>query len=301
METLKEKYTNDIITLFNKGYSTREISDQLKEVSIKYVWEILNENHISVPKGLLSIEDDLKIKEMYESGLPAREILPFFPQVKSENTIIASVKRSGAKVRQSGLPCLTKNIRYFKDIDTELKAYFLGLIITDGSVYKKDNSLAFSITLKSEDDYLIKRLKEELGSKSKLVLNRGCTMLTIQSTDLCKDLISHNVVFNKSYHTEMPAVSNELLPHFLRGVFDGDGCFTNKSCVFYGTYSFIESIKQLLLKKLKVNDNKIIVREHGSCSISFSSYKDRKSIYNYLYQDANIYMKRKEEKFRLSM
>lgn len=301
METLKEKYTNDIISLFNQGYSTREISNQLKEVSIKYVWEILNENNINVPKRLLSKKDDLKIQEMYESGLPAREILPFFPQVKSENTIISSLKRSGVKVRQSGLPCLTKNIRYFKDINTELKAYFLGLIITDGSVYKQDNSLVFSITLKSEDDYLIKTLKKELDSKNKLVFNRGCTMFSIQSTDLCKDLISHNVVFKKSYHTEMPIIPNELLPHFLRGVFDGDGCFTNKSCVFYGTYSFVESIKLLLIDKLNVNNNKITVREHGSCSIAFSSLRDRAAIYNYLYSCATIFMKRNEEKFRLSI
>lgn len=300
IKTLKDKYEKQILELFKKGLSTKEISKSLKDVSQKYVWSILKENNISVSKRLLNDSDEKEIIEMYEKGMSAKEILTFFPKVKSENTIISCLKRNNIPINRR-TNSLTKNTNYFKNIDSEKKAYFLGLLITDGSVYKSKYSLCMNLTLKEDDEYLIYSLRNELGSMNKISKNRGCSSLTIYSKELCEDLISHNVVFRKSLIMTMPKLEDKYISHFLRGVFDGNGSFTNNCCVFYGTYEFIKAIKEILINKLNVSNNKITIREKGSCSISFGSLTDRLSIYNFLYKNASIYMKRKHDKMYLSL
>ena len=68
---------------------------------------------------------------------------------------------------------------YFDNINSEAKAYFLGFIITDGNVFiPKDNNrqASISITQKSEDDYILKKFKEEIQTNTAIVHDgRGCS------------------------------------------------------------------------------------------------------------------------------
>lgn len=58
------------------------------------------------------------------------------------------------------------NENYFETIDTEEKAYLLGLLITDGSIKDKQNGRKsiLRLQLKIEDEYMISRLRDELNS-----------------------------------------------------------------------------------------------------------------------------------------
>ena len=68
---------------------------------------------------------------------------------------------------------------YFDNINSEAKAYFLGFIITDGNVFiPKDNNrqASISITQKSEDDYILKKFKEEIQTNTAIAHDgRGCS------------------------------------------------------------------------------------------------------------------------------
>ena len=91
---------------------------------------------------------DLKDKkivglELYKSGMSLTEISK---KLKiSRKTITKYVKESGIKIEKNVHKYFI-NSSYFKVIDSEAKAYFLGLFMADGCVIKR-KSYVFEITL----------------------------------------------------------------------------------------------------------------------------------------------------------
>ena len=62
------------------------------------------------------------------------------------------------------------NEKYFEKIDSHKKAYFLGLITTDGCVFWKNSRRAFlSITLKKSDRYVLEDFMHDICCRRKLV------------------------------------------------------------------------------------------------------------------------------------
>lgn len=56
----------------------------------------------------------------------------------------------------------------------------------------------------------------------------------------------------------IPKIRKKLIPHFIRGFFDGDGIAkTNGYIGFCGDYNMLSFIKKELLKECNVNDNMI--------------------------------------------
>jgi len=57
------------------------------------------------------------------------------------------------------------NIRYFENIDSQLKAYFLGFITADGCLQSNgSNSYGLTITIHSKDKIVLEKLKESKSS-----------------------------------------------------------------------------------------------------------------------------------------
>lgn len=94
---------------------------------------------------------------------------------------------------------------YFEKIDTEEKAYFLGLLITDGSIRKgkANHQSSLRLQLKMEDEYMIKKLKTELKSSNVIQYDKRpgkeCAGIEIVNQKICDDLAKFQVVPNKTY------------------------------------------------------------------------------------------------------
>lgn len=124
---------------------------------------------------------------------------------------------------------------YFAEIDTPRKAYFLGLIATDGCLsYDKNKFL--SIELKEPDYCVLETLAVELKSASKVAIysrgdknNTSYGRLRVYNRVLVDCLrrfgITEDTTKNKAY----TGLSKELRPHYLRGLLDGDGCIKNQT------------------------------------------------------------------------
>lgn len=97
---------------------------------------------------------------------------------------------------------------YFSTIDTEEKAYFIGLLITDGNVFIDKNSNrspSISITLQDSDNYILSRFKKELNTNTSVNSDgRGCSQIAIRSKQISEDLSRFGIVPNKSFHTIPP-------------------------------------------------------------------------------------------------
>ena len=99
--------------------------------------------------------------------------------------------------------------------------------------------------------------------------------------------------------------------HFIRGYFDGDGCFSvikrnDRKNPNSKTYQFniigmenpLRKIQEHLIKNVGVADNGLKHRKSTiAVTIHYSGRNVCKRILDYLYQDATIYLQRKYNKY----
>ena len=204
---------------------------------------------------------------------------------------------------------------YFENINTEEKAYWLGYMYADGCVRinKRDNNKI--LNLSSIDKEHIEKFTKSLSSnlkiqKSKNVgsfsKNNSIYSVSIYSSKLVDDLIKKGCVLNKTFQLKFPTeeqVPNHLIPHFIRGYFDGDGSISilkhngNGFIDISGIHNFLIEINNFL----NLEKNKYLYkdkRKTTDCwSIKFSSKKTIYLFYDKIYKNSNIFLDRKFKKF----
>ena len=205
---------------------------------------------------------------------------------------------------------ISTNIDYFEKIDSKNKAYFLGLIVADGSV----SSDGLTIGLTYEDSYILYKFKTSINYSGNIrravfnITNRlDQGIISIYSKKLVRDLSLLGVIPNKSFKTYFPDIPEEFYSHFIRGVFDGDGCIrvdkrsNNLMFGIVGYKLFIKEIQNILIKQCNL---KLIKLSHcksnkkDTMGFEYSGNKQVKRIYEYLYKDCeDLYLTRKKEKF----
>ena len=200
------------------------------------------------------------------------------------------------------------NFSYFESIDTEQKAYWLGVLYADGCVSKKSKSLRFS----SIDKEWIEAYKKDLEYNGPLSteyhpkFNKSIYKITMCSDKLVDSLISYGCVERKSLILKFPDLSESLIPHFIRGYFDGDGCvytgkyIRNSDCITLRVLicSGSKSLLEEMVKHLPISCKLIRQRQrvHTLYEIVLS-VNDSKSFYTYIYANATRFLQRKKDKF----
>ena len=217
-------------------------------------------------------------------------------------------KYSKAKIKNPNL-----KERFFETIDSEEKAYFLGLLISDGNVYKDNTGrqASISITLNLEDEYMLQKFLEVLNANTIIGKDgRGSGQSAVRSNLMAQDLEQYGVIPRKSYYTYLPKnIPKNLMPHLIRGIFDGDGSILAKinskdnrylhSFSFCGTHQLMTDISQycftiLNLKQIpKVYDYK----DRELSEIKIQNLEDMLKFGNWIYENASIYLVRKKKKF----
>lgn len=204
---------------------------------------------------------------------------------------------------------------YFSVIDTEKKAYFLGLIVSDGNVFVDEKHIeanrqaSISITLDLGDEYLLEAFKNELKTNTSIAYDgRGCGQIAVRSNIIANDLKKHGIGPRKTFAAYMPdTIPNDLLKHFVRGVFDGDGSIMAKQCKtrflhaisFCGTHRLMSDISNLLENEgLVTVVPKVYDYKNRSLSeIKVQNKNDMKTVGDWMYSGATVYMRRKKEKY----
>ena len=214
------------------------------------------------------------------------------------------LKSNGVKIKR--LPHKKKiNRNIFEVINTEEKAYWVGFLYADGYVGLTDNRV--ELTLQLSDVNHIKKFKTFLNSDCKISTNSYRSRLSIKDEKIKKDLINLGCTPQKSLTLKFPTddkIPKELIRHFIRGYFDGDGslCVTEKtkSIDILGTYDFLY---QLCLESNRAT-SKIYVSKSKSNKVFRIVLGSRLDLYNfskYIYDNCNIYLDRKYEKFKKLM
>lgn len=191
-----------------------------------------------------------------------------------------------------------RNSHYFDSIDTPNKAYILGLLYADGcNYYDKGKSCAVTISLQEGDKAILEKIKEELEYEGVIRFSslheknfnyKNQYVLTINDSYMSLQLKKLGVVRAKSLKVKFPNfLPDNLLRHFIRGYFDGDGNIyyyqkKNKcSTQTVGTLDFCQKISQIL-NSMGIKNN---IKHPKQCSENtfVIATSGNKSSYNFLY------------------
>lgn len=212
------------------------------------------------------------------------------------------------------------NYHYFDDINTEEKAYWLGFLTADGWINKNDknNAGVTGIELQYGDINHLKKFNKSIGGNYQITDRwRPCPISTkdkekkhhiccirIFSLTMYNSLINKGFTKDKSFDYHIPNLRDDLIKHYVRGYFDGDGClcFTNQS--FH--INFITASKMLnddISKILKLENfhftenNYLNDYNTTMYKIDIHRQQDKINFLDWIYKDSNIYLDRKYKKY----
>lgn len=243
------------------------------------------------------------IINLYKSGKSAKDVGQI---IGCSNTIVLNVLIAhGIERRRPGSKYLI-NDDFFNTIDTEKKAYWLGMIATDGTIRKNKNRNEIVLSLKIEDVIHIEKFLKDIGSSSKVyyTTRNGSKQAyaSICSKQLKKSLINLGITPNKSLTIVPPKLPKCLERHFWRGCIDGDGSiFRAKKeiawhCSYNGTFEMVNQFVKFL------QNNGIAFKKpykRGNIySVSYDSKESVKNLLNLLYSNAIVFLDRKFNKAR---
>lgn len=250
-----------------------------------------------------------KIKSLYlNERLSISKVANYFNI--SGNVIKRKLVQSGIEIRKRYSNKNYKiNQSVFETIDTEEKAYWLGMLFADGSIcnYKYGKSVQLELIDKEH----IEKFKIFLNFTGD-VTNKNNYSFNLRTCDykICTDLVELGCIPNKTYNLSyLPILPKELQRHFIRGYFDGDGCLFVKNTKerflagisFYGHKYILESIINIFQRDLQIHINTFQGKKYKDPITSFliGGNKNIHKVLKYLYRDSNVNLNRKLEKARL--
>lgn len=208
----------------------------------------------------------------------------------------------------------------FDSIDTEEKAYWLGFIFADGYIGSHENckskTFNFELSLKGSDmehlkkfNTFMKHIKDNVKISEVKCSDKSYLRCrwSVHNKHLWYTLNSYGCTPRKSLTLKFPDESifvesdkysrKELIRHFIRGYFDGDGCLTwantehtIASISVTGTKEFLTSLQE----HLNVNNLKMQTKDYSINTYTFSlGYNKAWNITHYLYNNSTIYLDRK--------
>ena len=301
----------------NRTHTTTQLEKEFKIYPTE-IYKVLKKNNIELRGSSIPKEKALRICEEYKSGKSLKRVCEELGV--AEATVCKIIKKYKVETRkEAGRFPRKYNLdeTILKNIDTFEKAQFLGLIYSDGSLSKYNKNI--SIRLREDDkDYLddwrIKFLKSNKPmnyvfkpttvsplNKKEYKNTYGTFILDIASINVYKDALKIGLCPNKTKaNLPMPSIPEELKIAFVLGLFEGDGsvsyCLSNRS-----RYFSIACQENMGLDIKNYFDSIGLMSSFRKrkyiCTVTITRKEDLKKLYNLLYQNATIYMKRKKQKF----
>ncbi len=193
-----------------------------------------------------------------------------------------------------------------KIIDSEFKAYFIGLMLTDGYI-SGNNKFGLQMT----DEDVIKYIADVTNNTYYPYdysngENKTDYRIIFSNHQQIEYLKRYGIVERKSRILSPPALYPEeekFLPYIFRGIIDGDGCIfytSKKTPAFYicsMSQDFIYWCKDILENRLFMKDIHITQSETGVWYASTSLLTNMQKLYSLIY-DKPFGMSRKYNRLR---
>lgn len=269
------------------------------------------------PFKRVAYSNEIEFCKLYDQNMNCAEISK--ATGFSDDTVAKYLRLHGRDIKRDwNVKDKNRDIHYFDIINTEEKAYFLGLLFADGCNSVTNTCHRINISLQIKDKEILELMAEKiLGNKDSLFFKppklygkikfNGAYEFRINSRYLSELLSSYGMSPRKSMTLTLPKNVNftpELWQAFFRGYFDGDGWISvpkqkgNYKVGFISSIEFIEHSIELIekLSGLRLNfyfsDNnkKMAIAKVGGI---FKS----KAFLDWLYKDSTIHLGRKYQRY----
>lgn len=297
-----------IIDLYKKGNSICKINS-LFNCHSETIRRILIKNNIVLRKKKdytkYSKTQEQQIVQLYNKG---QTVIEIGKKINCNfETIRQIILRNNGKIRPKRKYLLNES--FFETINSPQTAYILGLWYTDGYNCETKNYINISMC----DLEILEKVKKELDYSGPIYQQkRGKTnkkipyCLWLSSKKLSQDLAKLGCVQRKSYHLRFPTnISNDLMPHFIRGLLDGDGCiYYNKQrnqwrISITGTKELCRGIQDHLKYGNNYLQKKNNKTNHETWTWQlYNKNMNIKIFLDYIYDQSNIHLERKYQKYQ---
>ena len=263
-------------------------------------------------KKVISDQEVEAIYKMYKEDKKISDIAKAFGVTNS--TIYTRLNRRYGplgKERAVNKRKYTVDESFFEIIDTQEKAYVMGWFYSDGSNSVSPNVAKIDVAADSED--ILHKIKEAIGSNARIkpIKNSANSYagenaqmlyrLGIYNKLVSKQIAALGICGNMTYTRTWPEwLSEDLEPHFIRGLIDGDGCISigkkkGFTISYYGTKMMCEGFSKVL-SKIGV-DHRHQTDKNGHHFIRIMKQAECVKFADYIYNDATIYLNRKHDKY----
>jgi hypothetical protein len=186
-------------------------------------------------RKLLTEEQINHIKMLYLDGATYPKIAQ---RLREDGVIICNetvrtwLVRSGITMRPSRDSLIAPvNEHYFDIIDSEQKAYWLGFLVADACIGKSAGTRrALRFYLANKDAGAVEQFASDISYEGKLRhMKKKCQIgITFNSVIFCNSLINLGYLLwkNEGSPKILENLRPDLVRHFIRGFFDGDGCIS---------------------------------------------------------------------------
>lgn len=253
-----------------------------------------------------------EIIKYYVNGLSNKKISELFNIHRT--TVQRILKKNNIPIRKQDETSRLHNIINFTgDILSNNDAYILGMIYSDGNLSKN----CIEISLQEQDKELLESISKYIYSKINLQYRQAKEFkkdnviynqksqyrFLLCSKSVCNKLRTLGLSENKSLKIRFPNIPEEFHSHFIRGVFDGDGCIHisnkykgNNRITIVSNYKFCNDLKDIVKKHLNINIS-INNKNENVGIFSISGNKQVKTFMDWIYDKSDLKMNRKWKKF----
>lgn len=209
---------------------------------------------------------------------------------------------------------------FFGVIDTQEKAYWLGFLAADACISESaGDHRAFHFVLKRADHPILKKFKEAIGYSGRVndfvqfVAHRGKSYeksgIWFNNKKFCTNLLEKGwFEFKKNDQPDkmLSFLGKNLIHHFIRGFFDGDGCISKRIVnsryyfSFAGSQRILSAVRDIVVSELGfVRKDPRPSKHCKSYSLSWNGNRQVTKFGQWLYKDASVWLERKKSRFQI--
>lgn len=236
------KVSKKELQMLIQEYKTQKRVSQYLNVSEATVSRWMSEYGLAdskhIRKNTSLLVSDMEFKDVCESSQSMAEAakklnIPFTTFIRRAKKLNCyNTNQAGKGMSKNSPSKYSVNDEYFSHWTPQM-AYWVGFIVADGSISKRDKHL-LRISQASIDEYMLERFKNDLKFTGPIrrgtnTLSNGKTypfsVVSINNEKIVQDLKNMGIVSNKTYidFNYLEKIPLKYRKYFIVGLFDGDG------------------------------------------------------------------------------
>jgi len=264
-------------------------------------------------KRILSRHEIDEIVRLHNNGVAAKEIAKSLGICKS--TVYSRLRQElGIKGRERKVKTRKYIVdeSFFEKIDTQEKAYVMGWFYSDGSNYLPRYTAKIDVAADSLD--VLVKIREVIGSTARIVAMKNSAnsyaglraqplyRLALYNKTVSLQIAALGISGNMTYTRVWPEwLTEELEPHFIRGLIDGDGCISVSkkngfAISYWGTEMMCDGLSGVLSKIDVEHSHRTDKKGHHY--IRITKQAECLKFADYIYKDSTIHLARKFDNYK---